>query len=177
MSPFDLASGSFGPAVNPALAPDDFSFYNSMTLDPAGKAYITAAAVTDFCLFRSGPITSVDMDTGATASRPIDSCTTGLVADSKRVHIVHGPILSNGILLPVARLQDVIEPSLSSLPTVLLGARSPLFPAVDAENQILVVGFLGGGGYQLNSKTTSALASFALRSAERRAGPPPVYLS
>jgi hypothetical protein len=167
LSPFDLAGGSFGPPVTPALAPDDFSFYNSMTLDPGGKAYITAAAVTDFCLFRSGPITSVDMDTGATSSGAIDSCTTGLVADGKRVHVVHGPILSNGVLLPVARLQDVIEPSLSSVNTVLLGARSPLFPAVDAENQILVVGFLGGNDYEMNSNATSALASFDLRSGKR----------
>ncbi len=38
---------------------------------------------------------------------------------------------------------------------------------MDAENQILVVGFLGGDDYELNSNATSALASFDLRSGKR----------
>ncbi len=56
--PFDLASGTFGPPVHQALGPNDFSFYNSMTLDPVtGTAFIAAASVTELCIFRSGPLT------------------------------------------------------------------------------------------------------------------------
>jgi len=67
-----------------------------------GKAFITAGAVTDFCLFRSGPLVLVDLDTAATASAAIDSCTTAFVPDGRTVHVTHGPLLSNGVLLPVA---------------------------------------------------------------------------
>jgi len=166
--PFDLSACAFGPPVTPALGPDDFSFYNSLTLDPAsGKVFMTAAAVTDFCLFRSGPLTSVDLDTGATASGAIDSCTTGLVADGKTVHVTHGPLLSNGILLPVARLQEVDELTLQATDSTFLGARSPLFPAVDVDNQILAVAFIAGDDYELNSNATSALGTWNLRTGNR----------
>ena len=84
--PFDLERARFGPAVTPALAPDDFSFYNALSLDPStGTAFMTAALGTEFCLFRSGPLTAVNLDTGATASGAIDSCTTGLVASGANV--------------------------------------------------------------------------------------------
>jgi hypothetical protein len=168
MLPFDLAGRTFGPTIAPALGPDDFSFYNTLTLDPnTGKAFITAAAVTDFCIFRSGPLTSVDLDTGATASAPIDSCSTALVADGKKVHVTHGPLFANGVLLPVARLQDVDERTMKASATAMLGARSPIFPAVDPENQLLVIGFIAGDDYELNSNATSALGVFDLRTGKR----------
>ena len=168
MLPFDLQRGKFGAPVLPTLGPDDFSPYNSLALDPStGTAFITAAAVTDFCLFRSGPLTSVNLDTGATASGEIDSCTTGLIADGKTVHVTHGPILSNGVLLPVARLQDVDERTLGAAPSVFLGARSPMFPAVDTDRGVLVVAFLAGDDYELNSNATSAVGAYDLRTGKR----------
>jgi len=166
--PFDLSAGALGPPVTPALGPDDFSFYNSLTVDPVnGKVFMTAAAVTEFCLFRSGPLTSVDLDTGATASGGIDSCTTGLIADGKTVHVTHGPLLANNILLPVARLQEVDEQTLQAADSTFLGARSPLFPAVDGENQILAVAFIAGDDYELNSNATSAVGVYDQRSGKR----------
>jgi hypothetical protein len=168
MLPFDLARRTIGPAVLPTLGPDDFSFYNTLAVDPLnGKAFITAGAVTDFCLFRSGPLTSVDLDSGATFSTPIDSCTTALVADGRKVHVTHGPLLSNGILLPVASLQDVDERTMKASPTAMLGARSPIFPAVDGDHQLLVVGFIAGDDYELNSNATSAVGAYDLRSGRR----------
>src|SRR5439155_1119690 len=113
-------------------------------------------AVPHSWLFRSGPLTSLNMDTGATASGEIDSCTTGLVADGKTVHVTHGPILSNGVLLPVARLQEVDERTLSAAPSVFLGARSPMFPAVDSDHGVLVVAFLAGDDFELNSNAACA---------------------
>ena len=137
--PFDLASSSFGA---PVAAPAD-SFYNLLTLDPGtGKAFITTGAVTEFCIFASGPLTSVDLDTGATAQAAIDSCTTTMVADGKQVHIAHGPLLSNNVLLPVARLQEVNERSFRATPSTYTGPRSPAFVAVDGEHQVLVVAYV-----------------------------------
>jgi hypothetical protein len=166
--PFDLSTRTFGQPIAPVLGPDDFSFYNTLTLDPlTGKAFMTAAAVTDFCLFRSGPLTSVDLDSGATLSTPIESCSTALVADGRKVHVTHGPLFSNGILLPVGRLQDVDERTMKAGTTTMLGARSPIFPAVDSDNQVMVVGFIAGDDYELNSNATSAVGVYDLRSGRR----------
>jgi len=161
--PFDLVGGAFG---QPVPAPQDSrSFYNLLALDPLnGKAFITAGAVTDFCLFRSGPLVLVDLDTAATASAAIDSCTTAFVPDGRTVHVTHGPLLSNGVLLPVARLQDVNEQTLEAGNSVPLGPRSPLFVAVDPDHQLLVVAFIAGEDFYVNSNATSAVAAYNLLS-------------
>ncbi|MGZ6124305.1 MAG: S8 family serine peptidase, partial [Myxococcales bacterium] len=162
--PFDLLHGALGAPVPGPQA----GFYNTLTLDPlTGKAYTTAAAVTEFCIFASGPVSSVDLDTGEIESAAIASCATGIVADGRKVHVTQGPIISNNVLLPIARLQDVDERTMNASKQVLLGARSPLFPAVDAANQLLVVAFLAGGDYELNSNATSAVGAYDLRSGKR----------
>lgn len=160
--PFDLKSTSFGA---PVAAPQDGSFYNLLTLDPSsGKVFITASSVTDFCLFRSGPLTSVDLNTGATASAAINSCATTMVADGKNVHVAEGPMLSNGVLLPVARLQNVNENAMKATPAVYPGPRSPAFTEVDAVNGVLVVAYIAGGDVYVNSNATSGVGVYDLPS-------------
>ena len=161
--PFDLASASFGAPVVPPP-----SFYNLLTLDPGtGKAFISAGSVTEFCLFASGPLTSVDLDTGAIAQAPIDSCTTTMVADGKQVHIAHGPLLSNNVLLPLARLQDVNERSFRATPSTYSGPRSPAFIAVDGEHQVLVVAYVADADVYLNSNATSLIVAYDLPSGRK----------
>ncbi len=157
--PFDLSSASFGA---PVAAPPD-SFYNLLTLDPGtGKAFITTGSVTEFCIFGSGPLASVDLDTGATAEAAIDSCTTTMAADGKAVHLAHGPLLSNNVLLPVARLQDVNERSFRATPSTYPGPRSPAFIAVDADNQVLIVAYVASDDVYLNSNATSLVVAYDL---------------
>jgi len=69
--------------------------------------------------------------------------------------------------LPLARLQDVKEKALTATPSVYVAGRSPIFPAVDTDNGVLVVGFLASEDFQVNSNATSAVAAFDLHSGKR----------
>jgi len=61
----------------------------------------------------------------------------------------------------------VDERTMKASPTAMLGARSPIFPAVDGDHQLLVVGFIAGDDYELNSNATSAVGAYDLRSGRR----------
>lgn len=162
--PFDLKGASFG---NPVAVPPG-PFYNLLTLDPwTGNAFVTSGSVTEFCIFGSGPLASVDLDTGVAAQAAIDSCTTTMVADGKNVHLAHGPLLSNNVLLPVARLQDVNERSLKAGPSTYPGPRSPAFMAVDGDHDVLVVAYVADDDVYLNSNATSLIAAYDIPSGRK----------
>jgi hypothetical protein len=139
-------------------------FYTMLDIQRAtGAVDLAGSLAFDTCLFRPAGFTSVNLDQASAAPMsPANSCLTGVTSDQAgHAVLTVGPILSFPIL-PVAQAQQADEATGAIGDPQPLGARSPIFPTVDTEHSLLIVGFLAGPDWLTNNNAMSAVGVYDL---------------
>jgi DNA-binding beta-propeller fold protein YncE len=155
----------------PVDTPDQFGVYDAIDVDPvSGRAFLASARLGDMCVVMDAQVGSVSLDDG-TIGTPVsvDPCNTGMAMspDGGALVLTKGPIWSWPNLFPEAQVQTVDPVSMSVSPEQQLDGRSPMLPAIDGRNQLLVVGFLATEDFYVNNNAMSAVGAFDLRTGKR----------
>jgi hypothetical protein len=162
--PVDTASGVPGAPVVADNGTPGRRFYTMLDVDRAtGKVDLGGSLSGDLCVIRRGGFTTVDVDAATAAPMsPTSRCLTGVASDQAgHAELTVGPLFSYP-MLPAARMQSADEATGNVGDIHDLGARSPIFPTVDAAHGLLVVGFLGGTDWQVNNNGMSAVGTYDL---------------
>jgi hypothetical protein len=167
--PLDTATNTLGTPVVADNGTPGAHFYTMLDVQRAsGNVDLAGSLSGDLCVIRRSGFTTVDMAAGTAAPMsPANRCLTGLASDQAgHADLTVGPLYSYP-MLPAARLQQADETTGTVGPLQDLGARSPLFPAVDTVHGLLVVGFLAGTDYQVNNNGMSGIGVYDLHTGAR----------
>ncbi len=162
--PADTATGALGSPVVADNGTPGTRFYTMLDVEQAsGKVDLAGSLLGDLCVIRRAGFTTVDVDAGTAAPMSATNrCLTGVASDQAgHAELTVGPLYSYP-MLPAARLQQADESTGAIGDLQDLGARSPMFPTVDTQHGLLVVGFLGGTDWQVNNNGMSGVGVYDL---------------
>ena len=167
--PQATATGQLG---NPVVADNgtpEPGIYSALDIQQGtGAVDLAAAVLGEDCPLDPAGFTTVDLDKGTAAPMSTtERCLTGVASDQAgHAALTVGPFES-WFILPAGRKQVADERTGALTDPQSLDARGPIFPTVDTEHGLLIVGFLSGPDWQVNNNGMSAIGVYDLHSGAR----------